>query len=42
MTEPKALDAIARILRDPQWGVRMLEDISEIVTSAGRNLRLRI
>lgn len=31
-----ALDRIAEILRDPQWGTGMLEDIAEIVSSAGR------
>jgi hypothetical protein len=38
MTESEGLDAIARILGDPQWGVGMLEDIAAIVAGTGRNL----
>ncbi len=34
----KALDEIAEMLRDPQWGVGMLEDIGEIVTGTGRSI----
>lgn len=33
-----ALDYIAEMLRDPDWGVGMLEDIARIVTATGRNL----
>ena len=33
-----ALDRIAGILRDPEWGVGMLEDIAEAVVSSGRSL----
>lgn len=32
------LDAIAHILRDPEWGVGMLEDIAALVGDAGRSL----
>lgn len=32
----RALDAIAEMLRDPQWGVGMLEDIAELVERTGR------
>lgn len=32
-----ALDAIATMLTDPDWGVGMLEDIAEWVTSTGRS-----
>lgn len=38
MTDQYALDAITHILRDPDWGVGMLEDIAEIVTNTGRSL----
>lgn len=33
-----ALDAVAEILRDPQWGVGMLEDIGAIVNATGRDI----
>lgn len=33
-----ALDNIALILRDPDWGAGMLEDIAEIVAHTGRDL----
>jgi hypothetical protein len=33
-----ALDAIAHILRDPEWGVGMLEDIAAIVGDTERSL----
>ena len=32
----RALDDIAEMLRDPEWGVGMLEDIAELITSTGR------
>ena len=31
-----ALDDIAEMLRDPDWGVGMLEDIAAIVSQTGR------
>jgi hypothetical protein len=34
-----ALDRIQEMLRDPQWGVGMLEDIAEIVTGTGRTTK---
>lgn len=34
---PAAMDEIAELLRDPQWGVGMLEDIREIVERTGRS-----
>lgn len=37
-TDAKALDAIARILRDPEWGVGMLEDIADLVRETGRDV----
>jgi hypothetical protein len=37
-TDGAALDAIAHILRDPEWGVGMLEDIVEIVARTGRDI----
>lgn len=37
-TDEHALDAIAQILRDPDWGVGMLEDISAIVAGTGRDV----
>jgi hypothetical protein len=37
-SDASALDRIARILRDPEWGVGMLEDIGEIVTGTGRSI----
>jgi hypothetical protein len=33
----RALDAIAHMLRDPDWGAGMLEDIAELVTGTGRS-----
>jgi hypothetical protein len=36
--DASALDRIAGILRDPEWGVGMLEDIGEIVTGTGRSI----
>ncbi len=33
-----ALDTIAAILRDPEWGAGMLEDIADVVASTGRSL----
>lgn len=37
--EPEAaLDEIAEMLRDPDWGVGMLEDIADIVRRAGRSV----
>lgn len=33
------LDAIAHMLRDPEWGVGMLEDIAELVRDTGRSLK---
>jgi hypothetical protein len=32
------LDAIAHMLRDPDWGVGMLEDIAGLVADTGRSL----
>lgn len=32
------LDAIAHILRDPDWAPGMLEDIAELVAGTGRDL----
>jgi hypothetical protein len=31
-----ALDQIAEILRDPEWGAGMLEDIAQIINATGR------
>jgi len=36
MTDGAALDAIAHMLSDPDWGVGMLEDIEELVNRTGR------
>ena len=33
-----ALDEIAHILRHPEWGVGMLEDIADIITQTGRDI----
>jgi hypothetical protein len=38
MTDDAALDLIAHWLRDPDWGVGMLEDIAEVVATTGRTL----
>jgi predicted RNA-binding Zn-ribbon protein involved in translation (DUF1610 family) len=38
LTARAALDAIAQLLRDPRWGLAMLEDIGELVTRTGRDL----
>jgi hypothetical protein len=32
----EALDHIAEMLRDPQWGAGMLEDIRQLVNRTGR------
>jgi len=37
LTDAQALDEIAHILRDPDWGVGMLEDFAELVQRAGRD-----
>lgn len=34
--DTRALDLIAEMLRDPRWGVGMLEDIAELVERTGR------
>lgn len=41
-TDSPALDRIAYMLRDPDWGVGMLEDIADIIRSTGRSLRTEI
>jgi hypothetical protein len=33
-----ALDVIAEMLRDPEWGVGMLEDIADLVRGTGRSV----
>jgi hypothetical protein len=33
------LDAIAHMLRDPEWGVGMLEDIADLVSRTGRSIQ---
>jgi hypothetical protein len=38
ITDADALDAIASMLRDPQWGVGMLEDIAVLVAATGRSV----
>lgn len=37
MDDTAAMDAIAEMLRDPEWGVGMLEDIDGIVRRTGRS-----
>ena len=37
MTDAAALDLIAHWLRDPDWGVGMLEDIAAVVSTTGRD-----
>ncbi len=37
MKDATALDQIAEMLRDPEWGTGMLEDICLIVEATGRN-----
>jgi hypothetical protein len=37
-SDASALDRIAGILCDPEWGAGMLEDIGEIVTGTGRSV----
>lgn len=37
ISDAEALDGIAALLQDPEWGVGMLEDINEWVTSTGRS-----
>lgn len=38
LSDSDALDRIAQWLRDPDWGVGMLEDIAEVVARTGRDL----
>jgi hypothetical protein len=38
LTDDLALDAIAVILRDPDWAFGMLEDIAALVAGTGRDL----
>lgn len=38
MPDAQALDAIAHMLRHPEWAVGMLEDIAELVAETGRDL----
>lgn len=37
-TDAGALNRIQRILRDPEWGSGMLEDIGEIIVATGRSI----
>jgi len=37
-TDTQAIETIAEMLRDPEWGVGMLEDIADIVRSTGRSV----
>jgi hypothetical protein len=37
-TDALRLDAVANMLRDPEWGVGMLEDIADLVQSRGREI----
>jgi hypothetical protein len=39
ITDAAALDALADMLRDPEWGVGMLEDIAELVSGTGRSIQ---
>lgn len=38
MPDSEALDAIARMLQDPEWGSGMLEDVAEITAATGRDV----
>lgn len=38
LTDAQAVDTVAEMLRDPDWGVGMLEDIADVCTRAGRDL----
>ena len=38
LKDNNALNQIANMLRDPDWGVGMLEDIAELVKRTGRSL----
>lgn len=38
MGNEQALDEIAHSLCDPEWGVGMLEDITQIVSETGRDV----
>jgi hypothetical protein len=38
LTDADALDRIAEWLRDPDWGVGMLEDIAQTVELTGRDV----
>jgi hypothetical protein len=38
LSDAAALNGIAEMLRDPDWGAGMLEDIGELVTATGRSI----
>lgn len=38
-SDADALDRIAHILRDPEWGVGMFEDIADVVSDTGRTIQ---
>ena len=38
ISDDRALDLVATMLRDPEWGVGMLEDIADLVRRTGRDL----
>ncbi len=37
LSDAQALDAVAHMLRDPEWNSGMLEDINELVCATGRD-----
>ena len=39
MDDKTALDRIQEMLRDPEWGVGMLEDIAYLVNMTGRDVQ---
>jgi hypothetical protein len=38
LTDQQALDALAHMLRDPDWAVGMLADAADLVRATGRSL----
>lgn len=38
LTDLQALEGIAEMLRDPDWGSGMLEDIADIIRATGRTV----